>query len=74
MITLKTADETKLSYKPGDIFNIRPRNNKEEVEDLFNIFKEHNIDIKPHYNLIVEEYHDGEFFFYCKISQNLSRD
>ncbi|KAJ8715776.1 hypothetical protein PYW07_010258 [Mythimna separata] len=60
MITLKTADDTKLNYKPGDIFNIRPRNSKEEVEDLFNIFKEHNIDIKPHYNLVVEEYHDGK--------------
>lgn len=68
---MRTADETKLNYKPGDIFNIRPRNCKEEVDDLFNIFKEHNIDIKPHYNLLVEEYHDGEFLFIYQISLKL---
>lgn len=62
MITMKTVDETKINYKPGDVFNIRPRNCKEEVDELFNIFKEHNIDIKPHYILIVEEYHDGKFY------------
>ncbi|XP_035441863.2 NADPH-dependent diflavin oxidoreductase 1 [Spodoptera frugiperda] len=58
MITLKTTGKTVVKYKPGDVFNIRPRNSKEDVEDLFSIFKEHNIDILPHYNLVVEEYHD----------------
>lgn len=61
MITLKTTGKTVVKYKPGDVFNIRPRNSKEDVEDLFSIFKEHNIDILPHYNLVVEEYHDGKF-------------
>ncbi|CAH0697016.1 unnamed protein product [Spodoptera exigua] len=58
MITLRTTGKTTVNYKPGDVFNIRPRNSKEDVEDLFNIFKEHNIDILPHYNLVVQEYHD----------------
>ncbi|XP_047036236.1 NADPH-dependent diflavin oxidoreductase 1 [Helicoverpa zea] len=58
LITLQTADDSKLNYKPGDVFNIRPRNCKAEVDDLFNLFEEHNIDIKPHYKLIVEEYHE----------------
>ncbi|CAG9794683.1 unnamed protein product [Diatraea saccharalis] len=57
LITLKATD-TILDYKPGDIFNIRPRNSEEDVFDLFNIFEMHNIDIKPHYKLLVEEYHE----------------
>lgn len=59
---MNTTNDVKLHYKPGDVFNIRPRNSKEDVEDLFGIFKEHNIDIKPHYKLLVEEYHNGEFY------------
>ncbi|RVE41573.1 hypothetical protein evm_013777 [Chilo suppressalis] len=58
LITFKTTDETILDYKPGDIFNIRPRNSKEDIVDLFHIFETHNIDIKPHYKLLVEECHE----------------
>lgn len=63
-MTLKTTNDKRINYKPGDVFNIRPRNSKEDVEDLFSIFDEHNIDIKPHYNLIVEELHNGKFFVF----------
>ncbi|CAH2059077.1 unnamed protein product, partial [Iphiclides podalirius] len=31
LLTLKTCDESKLDYKPGDVFNIRPRNSKEDA-------------------------------------------
>lgn len=59
LITFKTIGDVKIDYKPGDVFNIRPRNSKEDIDDLFDIFNTHNIDIKPHYRLRVEEYHDG---------------
>ncbi|KAL0861111.1 hypothetical protein ABMA27_009610 [Loxostege sticticalis] len=57
LMTLTITDGQKLEYKPGDVFNIRPRNSKEDIEDLFGIFETHGIDIKPHYRLLVEEYH-----------------
>ncbi|XP_041985478.1 NADPH-dependent diflavin oxidoreductase 1 [Aricia agestis] len=57
-IIFKTVDGNPLQYSPGDIFNIRPRNSKEDVDDLFGIFETHNIDIKPYHLLSVEEYHD----------------
>ncbi|XP_028164712.1 NADPH-dependent diflavin oxidoreductase 1 [Ostrinia furnacalis] len=58
LVTLKITDSTKLEYKPGDVFNIRPRNSKEDIDDIFGIFETHSIDIKPHYRLMVEEFHD----------------
>lgn len=60
LMTLTITDGQKLEYKPGDVFNIRPRNSKEDIEDLFGIFETHGIDIKPHYRLLVEEYHQGK--------------
>lgn len=51
-----------MNYCPGDVFNIRPRNSKDDIDDLFGIFETHNIDIKPHYMLTTEEYHEGEIF------------
>lgn len=58
LLSLRAAGDTELHYKPGDVFNIRPRNCREDIADLFNIFVEHNIDIKPHYELLVEECHE----------------
>ncbi|XP_013141954.1 PREDICTED: NADPH-dependent diflavin oxidoreductase 1 [Papilio polytes] len=58
LITFRSNSDEKLEFKPGDIFNIRPRNSKEDIDDLFGIFQSHCIDIKPHYKLLVEEYHD----------------
>lgn len=60
LITIKTDEESGLNYKPGDVFNIRPRNSKEDIDDLFSIFETHDLDIKPHYRLLVEEFHDGK--------------
>lgn len=57
LISFKSVGKC-LTYKPGDVFNIRPRNSKEDIDDLFNILESNNIDIKPHYRLLVEEYHD----------------
>ncbi|XP_034837360.1 NADPH-dependent diflavin oxidoreductase 1 [Maniola hyperantus] len=59
LMTFKTVKDDKLDYNPGDIFNIRPRNSEEDVNDLFDIFYTHNMDIKPHYRLLVEENYDG---------------
>ncbi|KOB78223.1 U3 small nucleolar ribonucleoprotein component [Operophtera brumata] len=59
LIAFKTVGDSVLNYKPGDVFNIRPRNSKEDIEDLFGIFETHALDIKPHYRLLVEEFHDG---------------
>ncbi|XP_072933839.1 NADPH-dependent diflavin oxidoreductase 1 [Epargyreus clarus] len=58
LMTFKTISEEKIDYSPGDIFNIRPRNSKEDIENLFSIFKTHGIDIKPHYKLKVEKHYD----------------
>lgn len=33
-----------LSWNPGDVLVVRPANSDEQVEDLFNIFQEHNFD------------------------------
>lgn len=60
-MTLRKTGDSELHYKPGDVFNIIPRNCKEDIADLFSIFEEHNIDIKPHYRLLVEECHNGKF-------------
>ncbi|CAG9569179.1 unnamed protein product [Danaus chrysippus] len=60
LITLKVCEDKLLDYKPGDVFNIRPRNSKEDVDDLFDIFDTHNLDIKPYYRLKVEQCHDGK--------------
>ncbi|XP_023935479.1 NADPH-dependent diflavin oxidoreductase 1 [Bicyclus anynana] len=59
LITFKTTEDDKVEYSPGDVFNIRPRNSEEDINDLFDIFHTHNIDIKPHYRLLVEEAHEG---------------
>ncbi|XP_045780638.1 NADPH-dependent diflavin oxidoreductase 1 [Maniola jurtina] len=59
LITFKTMEDDKLGYNPGDIFNIRPRNSEEDVNDLFDIFRTHNMDMKPHYRLLVEENYEG---------------
>ncbi|KAJ0170757.1 hypothetical protein K1T71_013529 [Dendrolimus kikuchii] len=58
LIKLSNKTEIPLNYDPGDVFNIRPRNSEEDIEDLFNIFDSHGIDIKPHYRLLVEECHE----------------
>lgn len=60
MITFKTTEDDRVDYTPGDVFNIRPRNSEDDINDLFDIFHSHNIDIKPHYRLLVEECHDGK--------------
>lgn len=60
LITFKTTGNEVLEYKPGDILNIRPRNSREDVEDLFGIFDQYHMDIKPHYRLLVEECHQGK--------------
>ncbi|KAG6455741.1 NADPH-dependent diflavin oxidoreductase 1 [Manduca sexta] len=52
------SDAADMNYKPGDVFNIRPRNSKEDIDDLFGIFETHKLDILPHHRLLVEEYHD----------------
>ncbi|KAM3959856.1 LOW QUALITY PROTEIN: NADPH-dependent diflavin oxidoreductase 1 [Aphomia sociella] len=57
LMTFKTVSN-KINYAPGDVFNIRPRNSKEDIDDLFSIFQFHSIDIKPHYQLLVEELHE----------------
>lgn len=59
LIMLK-SNESLLHYKPGDVYNIRPRNSQDDVNDLFNIFEEHHIDIKPYYRLLVEQCHEGK--------------
>ncbi|XP_045524664.1 NADPH-dependent diflavin oxidoreductase 1 isoform X2 [Pieris brassicae] len=58
LLSFKTVHKEKINYCPGDVFNIRPRNSKDDIEDLFGIFETHNIDIKPHYMLNIEEYHE----------------
>ncbi|XP_022121118.2 NADPH-dependent diflavin oxidoreductase 1 isoform X2 [Pieris rapae] len=58
LLSLKTVNKENINYCPGDVFNIRPRNSKDDIEDLFGIFETHNIDIKPHYMLNIEEYHE----------------
>ncbi|CAK1540932.1 unnamed protein product [Leptosia nina] len=63
LISFKTVQDEKMNYCPGDVFNIRPRNSKDDIDDLFSIFETHNIDIKPHYMLNVEEYHEGKNLF-----------
>ncbi|XP_026754063.1 NADPH-dependent diflavin oxidoreductase 1 [Galleria mellonella] len=57
LMTFKTVNSV-LNYKPGDVFNIRPRNRKEDIDELFNIFQLHDIDIKPNFRLLVEELHE----------------
>lgn len=66
LITLKTNNST-LDYKPGDVYNIRPRNSQEDIDDLFNIFKEHNIDIKPYHRLLVKQCYEGKFYSSSKL-------
>lgn len=61
LITLKSYGSP-LHYKPGDVYNIRPRNNQDGVNDLFSIFEEHHIDIKPYYKLLVEQCHEGKVY------------
>ncbi|KAL4703606.1 hypothetical protein ACJJTC_006783 [Scirpophaga incertulas] len=58
LIRFNTVTDAVLDYLPGDIFIIRPRNRKEDINELFSIFEEHNIDIKPHYKLLVEKCHN----------------
>ncbi|XP_048001480.1 NADPH-dependent diflavin oxidoreductase 1 [Leguminivora glycinivorella] len=58
LLTFTTDKTTTINYEPGDVFNIRPRNSKEDIEDLFEIFKTHNMDIKPYHRLLVEECHE----------------
>ncbi|XP_059045606.1 NADPH-dependent diflavin oxidoreductase 1 [Achroia grisella] len=57
LMTFNTVGST-LNYAPGDVFCIRPRNSKEDIDDLFNIFKSHGIDLQPNYRLLLEELHE----------------
>lgn len=61
LIKFNIKNEIPLNYNPGDVFNIRPRNSKEDIEDLFNILDTHGLDIKPHYRLLIEECHEGMY-------------
>lgn len=61
MLSFEPVDDVKLSYQPGDVFNLRPRNSKEDIEEIFDIFRTHHLDIEPHYKLLVKECHEGEY-------------
>lgn len=63
LLTFRTKNGTKLNYHPGDVFNVRPRNSKEDIEDLFQIFQSHSMDINPCHRLLVEECHEGKIFY-----------
>lgn len=58
----KKKDGGPIEYKPGDVFNVRPRNSTEDVDDLFNIFETHNLNIKRDQILQLEQIHDRMFF------------
>jgi len=49
-----------LTWNVGDVAYIRPRNSQESVKQLFEIFKEHNLDINAKDVVILEDT-DGEF-------------
>ncbi|XP_045506675.1 NADPH-dependent diflavin oxidoreductase 1 [Colias croceus] len=58
LTVFKSVTHDNINYNPGDVFNIRPRNSKDDIADLFNILASHGIDIKPHYMLHVAECHE----------------
>ena len=48
-----------MTWNVGDVAYIRPRNSQHNIEKLFEIFDEHNLDIKSS-DVVVLEDTDGE--------------
>lgn len=55
-----------LNWKSGDVAYIRPRNSAESVDRLFEIFNEHNLDIKPNDSVQLQQIDKGELKFHLK--------
>ena len=58
-VRLISFDRCNLTWNAGDVAYIRPRNSSESVQHLFEIFKEHNLDISSDDFVILED-DDGE--------------
>lgn len=49
-----------LHWQPGDVLVVRPQNSDEQVNELFEIFQEHNFDFGPETIIQVCEIDDGK--------------
>lgn len=60
LLSLRSGDAL---WNPGDIVVCRPKNSKENVQKLFDLFNEHNLNLYPETVIMLEELDEGEFFF-----------
>lgn len=50
-----------LKWAPGDVLCIKPRNSDEMVEAMFNLFEEHNLNLKFDTLITIEEFDSGKY-------------
>ncbi|KAJ6637955.1 NADPH-dependent diflavin oxidoreductase 1 [Pseudolycoriella hygida] len=46
-VRLISFNSKHVQWSPGDVFVVRPFNSEEKVQDLFNLFSEHNLQLYP---------------------------
>lgn len=59
-VRLISFDPKHSHWNPGDILMLRPRNSAEKVNELFNIFREHNLAIYPETVVTINAFDSGK--------------
>ncbi|XP_070494025.1 NADPH-dependent diflavin oxidoreductase 1 [Chironomus tepperi] len=54
-VRLISFDRCNLSWEVGDVAYIRPKNSQQNIEQLFKIFNEHNLDINAEDTVVLED-------------------
>lgn len=62
LISFKSDD---LHWQPGDVLVVRPQNSDEQVNELFDIFKEHNFDFDANTIVKLKEIDAGKKIAIC---------
>lgn len=60
-VRLLSFDSKKLSWTPGDIVNVRPRNRPEKVDEFFALLEELQVPIYPETMVRISEKSNGEY-------------
>lgn len=62
-VRLLTFDAERAQWNPGDVLMCRPKNSKENIESIFNLFAEHKLNLFPDTIVLIEEIDEGKNFY-----------
>lgn len=63
-VRLITFDAEIAFWNPGDVLVCRPKNSKENVQALFDLFAEHKLNLFPETVVLIEEIDKGKIFYF----------